>query len=169
MNEKELLKSKRGNKILLLCLIVIAVGIVAFIVGIIITGITTSETSLTLNDSGDFESVSVSMPFSDRAGILFPVTIVPAVLLAVLLYITMANSSITITDKRVYGKPNIFKRVDLPLDSICSTGTNILGCLMVSTASGKNRFYDIANRNEMHATICQLLIERQSTQKTTLH
>ena len=165
MNEKELLKSERGHQIFWICIIILAVGIVAFVAGIFILGAVLSDSSYILNDSGNYELITTTAPLSYRVKQLFPFTLIPALLIAVLLYVATANCSITITDKRVYGKSVFFSRVDLPLDSISAVGTSALHGLSVSSSSGRIHFYDISNRDEMHSKISELLINRQGSGK----
>ena len=165
MNEKELLKSERGHQIFWICIIILAVGIVAFVAGIFILGAVLSDSSYILNDSGNYELITTTAPLSYRIKQLFPFTLIPTLLIAVLLYVATANCSITITDKRVYGKSVFFSRVDLPLDSISAVGTSALHGLSVSSSSGRIHFYDISNRDEMHAKISELLINRQGSGK----
>lgn len=66
-----------------------------------------------------------------------------------------------ITDKRVYGKVNLWKRVDLPLDSISAVGTSWFNGISVSTSSGRISFMLISNKDDIHKTISDFLIKRQ--------
>ena len=78
----------------------------------------------------------------------------------------MRSYSLTITDKRVYGKTAFGKRVDLPLDSVSSVGTSALKGVAVGTSSGKIKFKLIKNQSEIHDVISKLLAERQKVEKT---
>lgn len=68
---------------------------------------------------------------------------------------------LVITDKRVYGKVNLWKRVDLPLDSISAVGTSWFNGISVSTSSGRISFMLISNKDDIHKTISDFLIKRQ--------
>lgn len=74
---------------------------------------------------------------------------------------TLNKISITVTDKRVYGKTIFGKRVDLPLDSISSVGTSMFLGISIATSSGKISFLGIDNRDEIYDEISKLLLERQ--------
>lgn len=80
----------------------------------------------------------------------------------------MAGSKLHITDKRVYGNVGIFKRVDIPVDSISSVAK--IGWLMgigVSSSSGTIRFMYLANAKKIHNILSDIIIERQKiTAKT---
>ncbi len=80
---------------------------------------------------------------------------------AILLYKWLGSYSITITNKRVYGKTSFGKQVDLPLDSISSVGTSFLKGVSVGTSSGRIHFKLIKNQETIHNTINKLLLERQ--------
>ena len=82
----------------------------------------------------------------------------------------MAGSKLHVTDKRVYGNIGIFKRVDIPIDSISSVAK--IGWLMgvgVSSSSGTLRFMYLANAKEIHNILSKIIIERQNkiTQNTS--
>ena len=71
---------------------------------------------------------------------------------------------LVVTDKRVYGKVALGKRVDLPLDSFSSVSLTMAlwRGLSVSTASGRITFYLLPSPKEVHQIISQLLIDRQN-------
>lgn len=72
-----------------------------------------------------------------------------------------SKMEIVVTNKRVYGVARFGKRVDLPIDLISAVGTCMFKGIIVSSSSGKIRFLLINNRDEIHRTISELLIERQ--------
>ena len=83
-------------------------------------------------------------------------------ILGALIYLWLRSYELTVTDKRVYGKVQFGKRVDLPVDSVSATATiQLLKGVSVSTSSGKISFLAIKNANEIYSTINGLLIERQ--------
>ena len=154
MEEKILIKSKRGNITKIVCLGIIILGIIVF------TAVWVSQTSYGFYYErivdGDWNYVFTSMvPYFGS------MTLLPALVISAILYFGTARCRITITNKRVYGNAAFGKRVDLPLDSISAVGTSIFKGLAVATSSGKIVFYDIANQEKMHGIISRLLIERQ--------
>ena len=76
------------------------------------------------------------------------------------------STTVTVTDKRVYGKTMFGVRVDIPLDSISSVGIGILDTIIVASSSGRLSFIGIKNREEIHRTITNLLQKRT---KNSLH
>lgn len=102
--------------------------------------------------------------------IVFSIPTVPLVLL----YFALSFAEITVTDKRVYGKAILGKRVDLPLDSISAIGITIFNTIAVATSAGRIQFTGIENRDEVHRELSNLLIERQEkikekvTEKVTI-
>ena len=87
----------------------------------------------------------------------------PLLIISVVFYFWMSNCSLTVTNKRVYGKAAFGKRVDLPLDKISATATGGFNSLTVSTSSGRISFWLLKNRNEVIDVVSRLLIERQTT------
>ena len=82
--------------------------------------------------------------------------------IAILLFFYMAGCELHVTDKRVYGKGAFGKRVDIPIDSISSVGK--IGWLkgdIVSSSSGSIRFMYLANADEIHSVLSDLIIARQ--------
>ena len=91
-------------------------------------------------------------------------------LIAFLIIVFGKNSQICITDKRVYGKTLLGKRIDLPLDSISSVSlTNpLLSGISFSSNSGKISFYLISNKENAHEIISNLIINRQRKTSETV-
>ena len=81
--------------------------------------------------------------------------------LAFILFLWLSKFSITITDKRVFGKAAFGKRVDLPVDLISSVGTSWLKGIDVGSSSGKIHFKLVKNQNKIHSVLSKLLMERQ--------
>ena len=71
------------------------------------------------------------------------------------------RTSLTVTDRRVYGTAAFGQRVDLPLDSVSAVGMSMFKGIAVGTSSGKIKFLGISNREAIHKTISDLLIQRQ--------
>lgn len=99
--------------------------------------------------------------------IAFAIGLIP-LLLYIICKLIIANE-LVVTDKRVYGKIALGKRVDLPLDSISAVVLTItlLQGISISTSSGRISFYFIEKPKEFHKEISDLIINRQS--KTNLN
>ncbi|MBR5245829.1 MAG: SHOCT domain-containing protein [Clostridia bacterium] len=99
-------------------------------------------------------------------------TLIPLVVMAVLgglIYLWLRSYELTITDKRIYGKIQFGKRVDLPVDSVSATATiQLLKGVSVSTSSGKISFLAIKNANEIYSIMNNLLIERQQNKEKSI-
>ncbi len=99
--------------------------------------------------------------------IAFAIALIP-MLLYIICRLIIANE-LVVTDKRVYGKIALGKRVDLPLDSISAVALTItfLQGISISTSSSRISFYFVEKRKEFHKEISNLIIKRQS--KTNLN
>ena len=77
------------------------------------------------------------------------------------------GSGLYVTNKRVYGKTLLGKRVDIPLDSISSISLTfvLLSGVSVASSSGLISFYFVEERNKIHRVLSDLLIERQNSSK----
>lgn len=100
-----------------------------------------------------------TLPYYIRSSMI-PVGI--AILIDIIIYLWLHSYTLTITDKRVFGKVAFGKRVDLPVDSISAISSiNLFKGVSVSTSSGKIRFIAIKNANEIYDVINKLLVDRQ--------
>lgn len=91
-------------------------------------------------------------------------------LISALIYFGLNSYSLTITDKRIYGKTWFGKRVDLPVDSISATSSIALfKGVSVATSSGKISFLLIKNANEVYTELNNLVINRQSEKTESKH
>ncbi len=149
MEEKTLVKLESGGAKLICKGICVALLILGFV-----SGVYTSLTYMPENGFGNYFWTSIlpycmSLHFLPLAGV------------ALVLYLWVALTELTVTNKRVYGKTSFGKRVDLPLDSISAVGTGWFKSISVSTSSGRITFFAVSNRNEFHKVISELLISRQ--------
>ena len=106
--------------------------------------------------------------FNDNKYTPIAVLIIAIFIVALCLFIfsiAIAKTSITVSNKRVYGSTTFGKRVDLPFDSISAVGVSAFKGIAIGTSSGRISFKGIGNRDEIHDVISKLLIERQ--QKAT--
>ena len=98
----------------------------------------------------------------DNARYWFYLPFFGSALIGGLIYLWLKSYSVTVTDKRVFGKVVFGKRVDLPVDSISSTATiGLFHGVSVATSSGMVKFLLIKNANEIYETISKLVIDRQ--------
>ena len=140
MEEKVIIKSKISSVIKVICIGLIIVGILFLL-------------------SFNIWTHSSGIP----NGMVILVCFGPFIIVSGLIWIVYGHSELTVTDKRVYGKAILGKRVDIPLDSISAVGTSsFLKGVSVASASGRLVFTAIANNNEIHKVISDLLLARQS-------
>ena len=85
----------------------------------------------------------------------------PSVIL-IIVGVVLSGSELIVTDKRVYGRVNFLKRVDLPLDSVAAIGTCWLNGIFVSTSAGKISFLMVKNVKEIHSCLSELILQRQN-------
>lgn len=111
------------------------------------------------------KNAHIFLEFSVGVGILAGVLFIPNAIIWLINHVTR-NTEITVTDKRVYGIGKFQKRVDLPLDSISAVGTLGKSSIAVSTSSGRIVFSLLDNRDAVHKAISDLLINRQSKQRS---
>ena len=78
------------------------------------------------------------------------------------LYLWNAKTTLTITDKRIYGRTAFGKRVDVPLHSINSVKASIFKALTISTSSFSNpKFSRLKNRNKLYDILSNLIVFNQ--------
>lgn len=138
MEEKIIISAKTNNFI---------AGLYAIIIGVILMA-TCLVWEQPLGDWAIFVSAGLGGVFA---------------LLGLIFIFNQSGAGFYVTDKRVYGKTLLGKRVDIPLDSISAVSlTFILLCgVSVSSSSGRITFYFTEKRNEIYNVLSNLLIERQ--------
>ena len=111
-------------------------------------------------------TISWGWGWDDMATAMYFVS--PAVSLAgIILYVYAGMCSITVTNKRVFGKAAFGSRVDLPFDMISAVGTTaVTHGIIVSTSSGSIKFMYIKNADKIHSIISEILMERQDNSKS---
>ncbi len=90
------------------------------------------------------------------------------ILVSVLMNYMMSKCEITVTDRRVIGKVNFGKRVDLPLNQISAVAQGMLSSVAVATSSGRIHFWCIENRDEVFDALSNLIRNFQ-IQKTDVN
>lgn len=78
-------------------------------------------------------------------------------------FILILKTTLVVTDQRIYGITWFGHRVDIPIDSVSSVGIGWLSSIAVVSVLGKTRFFGIANTEEVHQTIIELLQGRSAT------
>lgn len=94
------------------------------------------------------------------AMMVFEPLAVLTIIIAIFLYRCWSKVELTVTNKRVYGRTSTGKRVDLPLDSVSAVGLQ-KSTIAVTTASGALKFTYLANAQEIHSAVSNLLVNRQ--------
>ena len=87
-------------------------------------------------------------------------------LLTLFFWVLLNLCSLTVTDKRIYGKAAFGHRVNLPFDMISSVGISAFKGIAVATSSGRISFFCCKNNSEVYDAISELLLERQENKKT---
>ena len=151
MDEKVLVNSKHGILTKIISFVILLMGIIALVL----------IWTIKMSNVYFYERVMAYGEWYVTFLSYAAMTVLPALVIAIVFFLVTATSKMTVTDKRVYGKTAFGKRVDLPLDSISAVATGMFKGLSVATSSGKIVFYDIANRGEMHKILSGLLIDRQ--------
>ena len=108
---------------------------------------------------------NMSYPFYFVPGFLIDFALLLMAVTGLFIF-AFAFCSLTVTDKRVYGKASFGRRVDLPIDSISSVGTSMFHGIDIGTSSGRISFKAIGNNTKLHEVISKLLIDRQKTKNT---
>ena len=139
MDEKVIISAKTQN---------IPIGILIMVIGVVIAA-TCLVWETILGDWAIFTSAAIGA----------------VIALCGLIIIFMSHGSgLYVTDKRVYGKTLLGKRVDIPLDSISSISLTfvLLSGVSVASSSGLISFFFVEERNKIHEIMSNLLIERQN-------
>ena len=182
MEEREIVKSKHYNA-LVLAIVVFAIGFLVTMLWHIITYTHSYQECLEEIEWWEMYSYNGREKFFDMWGSEFAYTVhhmydlgvgchVSAVwsfipfgaclIIALIVYFGMRSYSLTVTDKRIYGKTWFGKRVDLPVDSVTAIATvGLFKGITAATSSGKISFLLIKNSAEVYQELNNLIIERQ--------
>lgn len=89
-------------------------------------------------------------------------------LISFIYYLCIKNCELTITEKNIIGKSISGRKVTLPLYMVSSFSTRkFLSLISVSSASGRTKFYFIANNQEIGDVLQNSINERQANTQTT--
>lgn len=156
MEERIIIQGKKLN-VKIISAVILLIGVFVFIT---VWSIETSNGGFYEDciADGDWSYVLTSMvPYFGA------MTILPFAVITGVFYAWSSKISLTVTNRRVYGKAAFGKRVDLPMDMISAVGTGMFKSIAVTTSSGAIKFAMMANNNDIHAVISNLLLERQNT------
>jgi len=167
MSEKIIIESKNSNAVRIITVTIFVIGLIVFLIAMpdgrygwgALTG--GEWYSTTLRKYVPLEA-NVGYFFSSILPYQLGITFLPFLIVGALFFFANSKPTLTVTDKRIYGKVAFGKRVDLPFDMISAVGTSTLMGISVSTPSGAIKFNFIANREDIHKEIGKLLIARQS-------
>ena len=166
MEEKILIKSQLKNIKLFRNVTIIIGGLLAFLYESVTIFIFLNEYNLEWDNLkrsvNRVETFSKFLFKYHNTEIFFGVIIFTTFLiLAMVVFFAFFKTELTVTNKRVFGKTTLGKRVDLPLDSISAISLSTLKGIAVATSSGKIVFKLINNNDEIHSEISNLIISRQ--------
>lgn len=170
MTEKTIIKGELKDA-KRLCIIIAVLGLLIFLIdGIIVANSHYNYMNASFSRSKYTwgEAFSYAFGLGNGGNLVFIPLIFVCPVIAYFIYKRWSKVEITITDKRVYGVNSAGKRVDLPMDSISAVGTGIFSSLAITTASGAIKFAMLANRDELHKALSNLLVERQGKPVTTI-
>lgn len=152
MEEKVLIRSQKKKKSILFW---ITPGLIILIVGLILMELATQVFSK--SHAYDF-----MWEFSGNLSVICYIIGTAVVLIGLIYFFVWSKCELTITTRRVFGVAAFGKRVDLPIDAISAVGTSMFDGIAITTSSGAIKFALIANRDEIHNIVSNLLIDRQN-------
>ena len=175
MEESTLIKSRK--KINVIALALLAAGIITIIVGLVIcqhmyaTGSRFVPTHTMRTAYGEIVIPSYTRFFGEEYGNMIefffgegPISVFVIVLAGLVLlfaslfvFLKKNRSTITVTDKRVFGRSSFGKQIDLPVSQISALSRSGRDSIVVSTPAGKTPFYLIANREDVYDAIIKVL------------
>ena len=88
-------------------------------------------------------------------------------ILTIIIYAILKKCELTVTEKNIIGKSILGRKVTLPLYMVSSFSTRkFLSLISVSSASGRTKFYFIANNQEIGDVLQNSINERQANTQT---
>lgn len=78
----------------------------------------------------------------------------------IFIYYLTNTSSLTLTNKRILGYSSFGKQVDMPLGQLTSITSCAFNGLMLTTSSGKTRFWRIEDRDKVREAISTAMINQ---------
>lgn len=152
MKEKEIIKSEKDKLLYIYSGIPLLLGVI-FTIGILCDG-----------------GIEAWFDYASQLGIetIFSWGGILLIVLGIVIYFSGKWCEILVTDKRISGIAIFGNRVDIPMDSVTAIG--VVGWLKeitVSSPSGLIKFFYIANYNEIHKEISNLILRRTSNKKSS--
>jgi len=119
-------------------------------------------------------TLNISLSLFLVSTLIFDVTATTTIWISVVVYIGIAafiwgivdflknkDNTLTVTNKRIYGRSSFGKQVDLPLNTISSVSSSGKRKLHFLTSSGKIPFGNVENSDEIFQIVSKMLVERQ--------
>lgn len=170
MQEKIIIEGKPSKKTSTLLL---KIGLVLVVVGLLLFFVTAKSSwrlerrvergwEITMSDY--MVALGDCVSFTNGPVIIVSVILDLGLLLSIysfILWLSIKDNCITVTNKRVYGVTKWNKRVDLPLNQISAVATSSMKGIAVGTSSGKIIFKAIENYIDVHKEITSLLANKQ--------
>lgn len=171
MEEKIIIEGKPSKKTSTMLL---KIGLVLVVIGLLLFFMTArSSWRLSHYDVGEaiplnryITALGDCISFTNGPVIFVSIVLDLGLLLSIysfILWLSIKDNCITVTNKRVYGVTKWSKRVDLPLNQISAVATGSLKGIAVGTSSGKIVFKAIENYIDVHKEITSLLAAKQDT------
>ena len=172
MDEKKIIEGKIKSN--LLFRILLSLGIVLFGLGLVYCGIR-FNTGEFYKDYGFGNGLMLPYKFEDSGYTYFSLLIsalcferettvgllvflgIILVLISLFVNFMMSKCAIMVTDKRVIGKANFGKRVDLPLNQVSAVAQGLFSSIAVATSSGRIHFWCLENRDDVFEELSNLI------------
>lgn len=119
----------------------------------------------------DFIVSSLVFEIEITQSLFIPLMLYESILMlawGILHFIKYKDTSLTITNKRIYGVSVFGKRVDIPLHSITSVSTSGKRDIRLFTPSGKVTFRNLKNSGEIYQITSKVIAEQQSPSSPSL-
>lgn len=152
MNEKTIITGKTGNISKVIGICVIALGSIMLLTELL----TASFQNNKMFNAPAYYAQQTSM------GLFLSVIVI----IAGFFPLFAPKGSITVTDKRIYGKMPFGKTFYFPLDSIAKVRQKAFNTILIDSSTGKVKMSNVENCDEVYKTICNLLVERQNKKHT---
>lgn len=153
MKEKEIIKSEKDKLIYIYSGIPLLLGVI-FTIGVLCDG-----------------GIEAWFDYASQLGIetIFSWGGILLIVLGIIIYFSGRCCEMLVTDKRISGVAIFGNRVDIPINSVTAIGViSWLKGITVSSPSGFIKFFYIANYNEIHKEISNLIFKRTSNKKNPI-
>lgn len=155
MEEKIMIKGKFARNKIAITLLAVAAAV---LVGTIAVGIKGYSQFSSVREG--ISMTSYLTTWSLNGGNWFGVGYLIALIFAALAgfyWFKLGRCQITVSDKRVWGKTDFGRQVDLPINQISALSYGKFGSVCVATSSGVIRFWYLTNKEQVYTAISNLL------------